>query len=71
MLLAGVTLTMVVMVAFWGNYPIVALLCLMAVYIVGAVVCYARLTRLQRAWETLPSTIEQLRKDIACLAKGP
>jgi uncharacterized membrane protein YqjE len=68
-LLAGVTLTVIVVVAFWTHSPIVALLALAAIYIVAAMIFYVRLTRLQRDWQTLPATLEQLKKDRECLEK--
>src|SRR5581483_7147884 len=61
LLLAGIVLTVLVMVAFWGNHPIVALLVLMAIYLSIAGIFYFRLMKLQRDWETLPATIEQMR----------
>lgn len=61
--LAGVTLTALIAVAFWGNHPIVALVVLMAIYLGVAVIGCVLLAQLQRAWKTLPATIEQLKKD--------
>jgi uncharacterized membrane protein YqjE len=68
-LLAGVALTVAVVLALWGHSPIVALLVLTTVYVVTAVILYARLSRLQRDWETLPGTLEQLKKDRECVEK--
>jgi uncharacterized membrane protein YqjE len=68
-LLAGITITIVVVLAFWEHYPIIALLILTALYAVGAAVFYAKLMQLQRDWQTLPATIDQLRKDRECLEK--
>lgn len=70
LLLAGIVLTVLVLRIFWGNHPIAALLVLMATYLSVAVIYYIRLARLQRAWQTLPATIEQLRKDRECLGKN-
>jgi uncharacterized membrane protein YqjE len=69
-LLAGITLTILVAIAFWGNHPIVALSVLMALYLTIAAVFYLRLRKLRREWELLPSTIEQMRKDRECLGKN-
>jgi uncharacterized membrane protein YqjE len=69
-LLAGVTLTAVIALAFWGNHPIAALLALMALYLSVAGIFFFRLMKLQRNWETLPATIEQMRKDRECLEKN-
>jgi uncharacterized membrane protein YqjE len=68
-LLAGVTLTVVIAVALWEHSPIVALLVLAAIYAAAAMVFYGRLFRLQRDWQTLPGTLEQLKKDRQCLEK--
>lgn len=70
LLLAGLTFTAVIAVAFWGNHPIAALLVLVAVYLTVAVIFYFRLKKLRREWDLFPSTIEQLRKDRECLAKN-
>lgn len=70
LLLAGIVLTILIVVIFWGNHPIAALLVLMAIYLLVAVIFYVRLNQLQRGWETLPATIEQLRKDRECLGKN-
>ena len=70
LLLAGIVLTILVVRIFWGNHPIAALLVLMATYLSIAAIFYIRLARLQRAWQTLPATIEQLRKDRECLGKN-
>jgi uncharacterized membrane protein YqjE len=68
-LLAGVTLTVLIVVVLWAHSPILALLALAALYIVVAGIFYMRLTRLQRDWQTLPATLEQLKKDRECLEK--
>jgi uncharacterized membrane protein YqjE len=68
-LLAGVALTVAVVLALWGHSPIVALLVLTTVYAITAVILYARLSRLQRDGETLPGTLEQLKKDRECVEK--
>ena len=69
-LLAGVTLTLVVAVALWGHSPILALLVLSAIYILAAGIFYNRLSHLQRNWQTLTATLEQLKKDRECLEKN-
>jgi uncharacterized membrane protein YqjE len=68
-LLAGIALTMVIAVVLWRQSPVAALLILTALYSGAAALLYARLARLQRDWQTLPNTIEQLRKDRECLEK--
>ncbi len=69
-LLAGVTLTLVVAVALWDHSPILALLVLSAIYVVAALIFYNRLSHLQRNWQTLTATLEQLKKDRECLEKN-
>jgi len=69
-LLGGITLTLVVAVALWDHSPILALLVLAAIYVTAAVVFYSRLARLQRNWQTLTATLEQLKKDRECLEKN-
>jgi uncharacterized membrane protein YqjE len=68
-LLAGVALTVVIAVALWAHSPVIAMLVLTVIYGVAAVACFSRLVRLQRDWQTLPGTLEQLKKDRACLEK--
>jgi uncharacterized membrane protein YqjE len=68
-LLAGIALTVVIVIALSQQSLIVALLILTALYTIAAVFLYARLTRLQRDWQTLPTTLNQLRKDRECLEK--
>src|ERR1700733_11976646 len=69
-LLAGVGLTAIIAVAFWQQSPVAALLILTVLYAVAAMVLYVRLIRLQRDWQTLPTTLDQLRKDRECLEKN-
>jgi uncharacterized membrane protein YqjE len=69
-LMAGVTLTLAVAVALWNRSPILAVLVMAAIYLIVAVVCYLRLAQMQKNWETLPATMEQLKKDRECLEKN-
>lgn len=66
-LLAGVTLTVVIVAALWEHSPLIALLVLLMLYGMIALICYRRLVRLQQDWQTLPATLEQLKKDRECL----
>jgi len=68
-LLAGVTLTGVVVVLCWNISPVAVFLVLTGIYGVVAVVLYRRLAALLRDWQNLPATLDQLRKDRACLEK--
>ncbi len=62
-LLACIAITAMLALAFWQQSPIAALLILTAFYLFGAVWFSALLVRIQRDWKTLPSTMDQLRKD--------
>lgn len=66
-LLAGVALTGAIVVLFWNFSPVLVLLALAALYAGATAVFYGRLTVLLRDWQSLPSTLDQLRKDRACL----
>lgn len=66
-LLAGMTLTAALVVRLWPYSPVAALLTLTGLYGVAAVWLYRRLTGMLRSWRALPATLDQLRKDRACL----
>ena len=68
-LLAGVALTGAIVVLLWEVSRVAALLVLTCLYGVTAVCFYRRLTLLLRDWQNLPATLDQLRKDRACLEK--
>ena len=68
-LLAGMGLTAVIAVAFWQQSPVVVLGILTALHAIAAGVLYVRLGELRRDWRTLPTTLDQLRKDRQCLAR--
>jgi uncharacterized membrane protein YqjE len=68
-LLTGITLTGAIVVLLWEFSRAGALLALTVLYGAAAVCLYRRLTLLLRNWENLPATVEQLRKDRACLEK--
>lgn len=65
--LAGAALTVALVVSLWSLSPIAALLALAALYSAIAVFLCRQLALLQRNWETLPATLDQLRKDRACV----
>jgi uncharacterized membrane protein YqjE len=67
-LLAGMTLTAAI-VLFCQPYVIAALLCLTGLYGTAGFCLWRRLTGLRRDWQTLSATLDQLRKDRACLEK--
>jgi uncharacterized membrane protein YqjE len=68
-LLAGVALTGAIVVLLWELSRVAALLVLTSLYGATAVFLYRRLRLLLRDWQNLPATLDQLRKDRACLEK--
>jgi uncharacterized membrane protein YqjE len=70
-LLASSTLTAAIAVLLWSCSPLAVLLTLTGLYGVGGICLYWRLTRLLRNWQTLPASLDQLRKDRACLEEMP
>ena len=68
-LLAGIALTAAIVVLLWAYSPVAVLLALTGLYGAAAVCLYRRLAGLLRDWQTLPATLDQLRKDRACLEK--
>jgi uncharacterized membrane protein YqjE len=66
-LLAGFTLTAAIVVMLWTYSPLVILLTLTGLYGAAAGCLCWRLTGLLRGWETLPASVDQFRKDCACL----
>ena len=66
-LLAGMALSAAVVVLFWAQSPLGVLLGLTALYAVAGAGVLAKLRGLFRDWETLPATLEQLRKDRTCV----
>jgi len=65
--LTGVALTVAIVVLLWEISPVAVLLVLAALYAATAAFLHQRLTLLQRDWKTLPATLDQFRKDRACL----
>jgi len=68
-LLAGVAFTAAIAVLLWPYSPVAVLLTLTGLYGGAAAYLYRRLARLLRDRKTLSATLEQLRKDRACLEK--
>jgi uncharacterized membrane protein YqjE len=68
-LLAGITLTATIAVLLWAYSPVAVLLTLTGLHGAAAVFLYRCLTVLLRDWKNLPATLDQLRKDRACLEK--
>ena len=65
--LAGAALTVALVVVLWSLSPIVVLLALALLYSGAAFFLYQHFISLQRSWETLPATLDQLKKDRVCL----
>ena len=68
-LLAGMTFSAAVVVIFWAISPLGVLLVLTALYAIAAALLYQRFNRILAEWETMSATLDQLRKDRACLEK--
>lgn len=66
-LLAGIALTVALAVALWNYSPIAAMLVMALIYLAIAAVLYHRLAKLRQEWQTLPATLDQLKKDRECL----
>jgi uncharacterized membrane protein YqjE len=68
-LLAGVTLTAAIVIWLWACSPVAALLALTGLYGAAGIGLYWRLAGLLRDWRTFSASLDQLRKDRACLEK--
>ena len=66
-LLAGLTFTAFIAVWLWTWSPIAVLLILTGLYALAGLCLYRQLTRVLRNWQTLSASLDQLRKDRACL----
>ena len=66
----GITATALVVVLFWACSPVLTLLSLTVLYGAAGVYLYRQLTVRLRDAHTLAATLEQLRKDRACLEKA-
>jgi uncharacterized membrane protein YqjE len=67
-LLAGLTLTAAIAVLLW-DWPVTVLLILTGLYGAAGICLYRRLIGVMRNWQTLSASLDQLRKDRACLEK--
>ena len=68
-LLAGLTLTAAVAVLLWAWSPLAVLLILTGLYAAAGICLYRQLIGVMRNWQTLSASLDQLRKDRACLEK--
>ena len=66
-LLAGLTLTAAIVVLLWSYSPVVVLFVLTGLYGGAAVYLYRQLIHVLRNWQTMAASLDQLRKDRACL----
>ena len=67
-LLAGLTLTAALVVWLWA-WPVTVLLILTGLYAAAGICLYRQLIGVMRNWQTLSDSLDQLRKDRACLEK--
>jgi len=68
-LLAGLTFTATIVELLWAWSPVTVLLALTAVYAAAGFWLYRRLIGLLRDWQTLPASLDQIRKDRAGLER--
>ena len=68
-LLAVLTLTAAIVVLLW-DWPVTVLLILTGLYAAAGICLYRRLIGVLRNWQTLSASLNQLRKDRACLEKN-
>lgn len=66
-LLACMTFTAAIVIFLWDHSHVAALLTLTGFYGAAAGYLRWRMIRRQRNWETLPATVDQFKKDRACL----
>ena len=66
-LLAGMTFTALIIIWLWVWSPVGVLLILTGFYGLVGIFLYRRLTILMRDWQTLAASLNQLKKDRACL----
>ncbi|HEX4121987.1 MAG TPA: phage holin family protein [Verrucomicrobiae bacterium] len=67
-LLCGITFTLCVVLLFLDSSPLIAAAVLTVVYAIVAVLIGTRLATMRRDWHAFGATLDQLRKDSACLA---
>ncbi len=67
-LLAGLTLTAAIVIT-WTGSPVCILLILTLIYAAAALILCLRVLGLLRNWQSFSASVDQLRKDRACLEK--
>ncbi len=68
-LLAAITLTAAIVIWLWTCSPVAVLLVLTILYAGAGAWLGRRLTKRLRDWQTLSASLDQLRKDRACLER--
>jgi uncharacterized membrane protein YqjE len=66
-LMTLVLATFTLVVVFWNEYRIPVLVVLTAAYAAGAIGAFASLRRRLRRWQAFSASLEQIKKDRACL----
>ena len=66
-LLVGLTFTAAIAALLWMYSPLAVLLTLTGLYAAAGIFLYRRLLGVMRNWQTLSASLDQLRKDRACL----
>lgn len=66
-LLALLLVTFTIVIVFWNDHRIPVLVALTVVYAAGAVGAWVSLRRRLRRWQAFSASLEQIRKDRACL----
>ena len=66
-LMTLVLLTVMIVILFWDQYRLPVLAVLTAAYATGAVSAFVSLRRRLRRWEGFAASLEQIKKDCACL----
>jgi uncharacterized membrane protein YqjE len=68
-LLTGITLTATIVVLFWSWSPAGVLLILTCLHGAAGFFAWQRFNGMLQSWQTLPASLDQLRKDTECLKK--
>lgn len=66
-ILSGLSASALLVVLFWSHYPVLVLSGLTILYGFLAIWLCQRVSKNLREWRTFPDSLEQLRKDRACL----
>ena len=66
-LMTLVLVTFTIVVVFWDEYRIPVLVALTVAYAIGAIGAFVSLRRRLRRWQAFAASLEQIKKDRACL----